>query len=316
MISSGIFVVDCLAIVGRPVASAVFCCDQHLKFSVAHLIRRHLKAAPTSRRIVFQQGRLEFFAVRGCGRIITTGTGEQDLMIAKSMLKTRCLAGLLAMTVGCYGFAVQAEEAGKGNAAGSGWSAEVAPDGAGSITLDANQTAMIDKVNGYFNELKTLQGRFVQTDANGETMKGKFKMKRPGMFRFDYARPSRQVIISDGTYLAIQDHDLNNEDRVALDQTPFRVLLREDVNLLRDSLITEVQENDTSILLALQDKSPDTPGRIRLVLSKDPALALKEWITNDAQGLETRVEVSDLERDADIDASEFVIKAPGNPFPQ
>ncbi len=236
-------------------------------------------------------------------------------MNAKSLLKTGCLAGLLAMAMG-YGIAAQAEEAGKANAAGSGWSAEVAPGGTGSLTLDANQTAMVEKVNGYFNDLKTLRGDFVQTDANGETMKGKFKMKRPGMFRFDYARPSRQVVISDGTYLAVQDHDLNNEDRVALDQTPFRVLLRADVNLLRDSVISEVQENDTDILLALQDKSPDSPGRIRLVLSKTPELTLKEWITNDAQGLETRVEVMDVERDTEIDASEFVIKAPGSPFPQ
>lgn len=203
------------------------------------------------------------------------------------------------------------------NAAGTGWSAEVAPDGTGAITLDENQTKTVEKINSYFNGMKSLQGRFVQTGADGEVMKGKFMMKRPGMFRFDYSRPSRQVIISDGTYLAIQDHDLNNEDRVALDQTPFRVLLRKDVDLLRDAHITEVQENDTSLLLALQDKSPETPGRIRLVLDKSSTdLELKEWITTDAQGLDTRVEVGNIERDAEIDASKFVIKAPGNPFPQ
>ncbi len=58
-------------------------------------------------------------------------------------------------------------------------------------------------------------------------MKGKFLLKRPGRFRFDYSLPSKQIIISDGEYLAIQDLDLNNEDRVALDQTPFRLLLRQ-----------------------------------------------------------------------------------------
>ncbi|MEQ8824155.1 MAG: outer membrane lipoprotein carrier protein LolA [Filomicrobium sp.] len=236
-------------------------------------------------------------------------------MTSKTMIRTARLFSVLAATA-LFGTFANAEETPKPNAAGSGWSAQVATEGQGAITLDANQSAMVDKVNGYFNALKTLQGRFVQTDANGEVMKGKFMMKRPGMFRFDYSRPSRQVIISDGTYLAIQDHDLNNEDRVALDQTPFRVLLREDVNLLRDSLISEVQENDTSLLLALQDKSPDTPGRIRLVLAKTPDLALKEWITTDAQGLETRVEVRALKRDEEIDASRFVIKAPGSPFQQ
>ena len=98
-------------------------------------------------------------------------------------------------------------------------------------------------------------------------------------------RSSRQVIISDGNYLAIQDLDLNNEDRVALDQTPFRLLLRKDVDLLRDGRILEVHEADELIVLSLQDKDPDAPGRIKLFLVSKPTLELKEWVTTDAQGL-------------------------------
>ncbi|MCH9807144.1 MAG: outer membrane lipoprotein carrier protein LolA [Alphaproteobacteria bacterium] len=228
-----------------------------------------------------------------------------------------CLAGI-ALVSGALVSGAMAEEAKSpsGNPVGSGWSAAVSADGSTAVSLDANQTKLVQSVSGYFNTMKTLQGRFVQTGADGEVMKGKFMMKRPGMFRFDYSRPSRQVIISDGTYLAIQDHDLNDEDRVALDQTPFRVLLRENVDLMRDAVISEVQENDERVLLAIRDKSPDTPGKIRLVLAKQPELQLKEWITTDAQGLDTRVEVGRVEKDAEIDASKFVIKAPGNPFPQ
>lgn len=244
---------------------------------------------------------------------------EMSLMRRTTAATWAILVGacLFVATVGSR--AATAEDATKptGNAAGSGWSAEVSGDGSSSISLDDNQTKTVESVNGYFNGMKTLQGSFVQTGADGEVMKGKFMMKRPGMFRFDYARPSRQVIISDGTYLAIQDHDLNNEDRVALDQTPFRVLLRSDVNLLRDAHITEVQENDNALLLALRDKSPDTPGTIRLVLDKStPELKLKEWITTDAQGLDTRVEVDNVERDGEIDARKFVIKSPGSVFQQ
>lgn len=228
------------------------------------------------------------------------------------LLSSGCL---IASAVGAPAVAEEAKAPGSA-AAGSGWSAAVSQDGSSAVTLDENQTKLVESVSGYFNTMKTLQGRFVQTGADGEVMKGKFKMKRPGMFRFDYSRPSRQVIISDGSYLAIQDHDLNNEDRVELDQTPFRVLLRADVNLIRDAVISEVQENDGSLLLAIKDKNPDTPGKIRLVLAKEPELQLKEWITTDAQGLDTRVEVESVQKDTEIDASEFVIRAPGNPFRQ
>ena len=76
-----------------------------------------------------------------------------------------------------------------------------------------------------------MKGTFIQTDADNKRMKGKFFVKRPGRFRFDYSLPSKQIIVSDGENLAIQDLDLNNEDRVSLDQTPFRLLLRKDVDL-------------------------------------------------------------------------------------
>ncbi|HZA00673.1 MAG TPA: outer-membrane lipoprotein carrier protein LolA, partial [Hyphomicrobiaceae bacterium] len=61
---------------------------------------------------------------------------------------------------------------------------------------------------------------------------------------------------------------------------------------------------------AVQDKDPDAPGRLTLYLTKKPALDLKEWVTTDAQGLNTRVEVSDLVKTETLDASLFKRKSP------
>lgn len=193
-----------------------------------------------------------------------------------------------------------------------GWTGEVAPaQGTTGISLDDSQTKVVKTVSDYFADLKDLKGVFVQTGSDKKRMRGNFFVKRPGRFRFDYARPSRQIIISDGNYLAIQDLDLNNEDRVALDQTPFRLLLRKDVDLLRDARITEVQHSDDLIVLGLQDKSPDTPGKIKLFLATKPELALKEWVTTDAQGQDTRIEVSNLVKSDEIDVNIFKIQQLG-----
>lgn len=193
-----------------------------------------------------------------------------------------------------------------------GWAGEVAPSSeTDGIVLDAAQTEAVKTVSAYFAELSNLKGEFVQTNADNKRMRGKFFVKRPGRFRFDYALPSKQIIISDGVTLAIQDLDLNNEDRVELDQTPFRLLLRKDVDLLRDARIIEVQQADDQIVVGLQDKSPDTPGRIRLYLSKKPALELKEWVSTDPQGLATRIEVSGLVKADEIDANLFKIQQLG-----
>ena len=199
-------------------------------------------------------------------------------------------------------------EANKPDDKNSGWNAEVATPG-GALVLNDAQAEVVKKVSAYFNELGDLKGNFVQFDANNKRMRGKFMVKRPGRFRFDYSRPSRQIIISDGKNLAIQDLDLNNEDRVELDQTPFRLLLRKEVDLLRDAKIVEVQESDDQIIVALRDKSPDAPGKIKLFMSKQPSIELKEWITTDAQGLDTRVELSALEKGETLDAKLFKIES-------
>lgn len=225
-------------------------------------------------------------------------------------------SGLIAVFVVC----LMASTAGAENADNStaqqnkvdGWSGEVAPVNAHQgLNLDPAQTEAVDSVSKYFADIKYLQGRFVQIGADEKRMRGKFYVNRPGRFRFDYARPSRQVIISDGRFLAIQDLDLNNEDRVELDQTPFRLLLRKDVDLLRDAKISEVQQGNGQIVVGLQDKDPDAPGKITLVLSTEPDLKLKEWVTVDAQGLETRVQVSDLVKPDELDQKLFKIQKLG-----
>ena len=187
---------------------------------------------------------------------------------------------------------------------GGNWSQTVKQEPAGQ-EFDKKQMELIQKVSAYFNQMGDLKGAFVQTSADNKRLRGKFYVKRPGRFRFDYSPPSRMVVLSDGQYLAIQDHDLKTDDRVSLDQTPFRVLLRKDVDLLRDARILEVGEKQDRIVLELQDKNPDAHGRIKLFLLNKPAVELKEWITTDAQGLETKIELTELSRTEDLDAAMF-----------
>jgi outer membrane lipoprotein-sorting protein len=171
--------------------------------------------------------------------------------------------------------------------------------------LDKKQRELVQKVSVYFNQMPDFKGVFVQTSADNKRVRGKFYVKRPGKFRFDYSPPSKLVLISNGDSLIIEDHDLFTEDHVDLNQTPFRVLLRKDVDLLRDARILEVKDVDDVIVLALQDKSADAPGRIKIFLAKKPSLELREWITTDAQGFDTRVELSELSKADDLDPGLF-----------
>jgi outer membrane lipoprotein-sorting protein len=186
------------------------------------------------------------------------------------------------------------------------WSQSVTKDvGVVGEQLDKKQIELVQKVNGYFNQMGDMKGLFVQTNADNKRSRGKFYVKRPGRFRFDYGAPSKLVIISDGQYLAIQDMDLKTDDRVALDNTPFRVLMRKDVDLLRDAHVRQVQDIDDIIVVALEDRNADNPGRIKLFLAKKPTLELKEWITTDPQGLDTRIELHEMVKADDLDPNLF-----------
>lgn len=171
--------------------------------------------------------------------------------------------------------------------------------------FNKQQMELITKVSTYFNQMGEIKGSFVQTSADNKRQRGKFYFKRPGRFRFDYNLPSRLVILSDGQHMAIQDLDMKTDDRIELDRTPFRVLLRKDVDLVRDAHILEVQEVDDVIVLALQDRNTDNAGRIKLFLAKKSGLELKEWITTDAQGLDTRVELTEVNKAEDLDPALF-----------
>ena len=192
-------------------------------------------------------------------------------------------------------------------ATGSGnWGGTVereAPTSGRQFTPEQMQS--ISVLNKYFNDIAQLQGRFVQINPDKKQQKGKFYVQRPGKFRFDYRRPSRQVIISDGKILAIQDLDLKTEDVYGLENTPFRILLRKDVNVLRDAKILAVEQSPTQIAVSLADKDPDAPGEITIYLAVNPKIELAGWVTRDIQGGVTTVRVSNLQRPVKLQASLF-----------
>jgi outer membrane lipoprotein-sorting protein len=166
------------------------------------------------------------------------------------------------------------------------------------------QKAIIDKINNYFNAMRNLEGRFVQTEADAKQRKGKFYIERPGKVRFDYSRPSRQKIISNGRYLAVEDHDLNTTERYPVDKTPFRLLLQPEVDLARDARIAALDVGTNIVVVTLEDKDPKKTGQIRLFFEW-PKVQLSEWIISDGQGLNTRVQLGNLVENKPADPKLF-----------
>lgn len=187
-----------------------------------------------------------------------------------------------------------------------GWDAQfgTSPPQSSDYSGTSEQFEIIEKINAYFNEMTNLEGRFLQTNADDTRKKGKFFLERPGKVRFDYSRPSREKIISDGEYLAIENHDLNTTDRYPLDSTPFRLLLKDRVNLAEDARIVALDVGIDIVVLTVEDRESSGGGQIRLFFDW-PEVQLREWIITDAQGLNTRIELAELEADKAVDPKLF-----------
>ena len=214
------------------------------------------------------------------------------------MGRRTALTAFLALTclATCGASAQSAKKAVPANPIAVGLSGQETQTSRTADEMSSQEIELIDKVSAYFNQMSSLKGEFVQTSAGGSRLRGKFYVKRPGRFRLDYARPSRLVIVADGRYLAIQDHDLKTDDRWELDQTPFGALLRQDVNLLRDARFFDVQEAEDTIIIAFEDKNQQAAGPLKMFLAKKPTLELRKWTTKDLRGLETLIELSNMTR--------------------
>ena len=154
--------------------------------------------------------------------------------------------------------------------------------------LSPDDVATLGRVERYLNDIKTLQGRFVQVSSNGAYAEGAVYLDRPGHLRFDYDPPSPVLIIANGLSLLYYDEELKEATFLPLWETPLWFLIREEVRFDDNVDIIAIEEALGTLRITLRD--PDAPdgGEVTLVFADDP-LVLKKWELIDPQGIQTQV---------------------------
>lgn len=156
------------------------------------------------------------------------------------------------------------------------------------------QQLSLSQISAYLNQLQTAQGGFTQINADGTISTGQIYIKRPGRIRFEYNAPSASLVMAGGGQLAIFDPRSNTgPDRYPLSQTPLSIILQADVDLERESMVTNVATDGTTTTVTAQD--PDNPnyGSIQMVFTANP-IELRQWIVTDELGTQTTVILNDL----------------------
>jgi outer membrane lipoprotein-sorting protein len=183
----------------------------------------------------------------------------------------------------------------------------ILPKPGGSIAFDANQRALIERVNTYLTSVQTMVGDFVQVAPDGGRTNGKFYLQKPGRVRFEYNPPSPVELIADGQSMVVRDRKLATQDLYPLSQTPLRFLLADRIDLLKDTDLVGVYSDNMFVTMVIEQRQI-IGGTYRLMLmfsSKD--LELKQWTVTDPQGYDTTVAVFNLDKSKKPDPDLFKI---------
>ena len=184
-----------------------------------------------------------------------------------------------------------------------------APTDALPVSLTPEQSARLQAANAYLTDLKSVQGRFNQVDAQGVETAGTLWLKRPGKARFQYDAPADLLVVSDGANVMVNDRRLKTFDQYPLWATPLGLLLAKQVRLDKGVEITAVATTADGFTITARDGRRKTEGSISLRFSAQP-MALTGWIVTDGQGQRTEIAIGTLRGITDPDPKLFVLRDP------
>lgn len=165
----------------------------------------------------------------------------------------------------------------------------------------------VETLNAYFNGFANLQADFVQFASDGRRFEGKLYIQRPGKMRFDYRPPVTMEVIADGTSVAVRDTKLATQDLYAIGQTPLKFLVKERMDLAKDSVVTGTSVKGDILSVRIEDRST-LGGTSKITLNYDLAAdQLRQWVVIDPQGYETSVSLYNLDTQRKPDPKNFVI---------
>lgn len=165
----------------------------------------------------------------------------------------------------------------------------------------------IQRANAQLSGVSTMIADFVQIAGDGRRSEGKLYVQKPGKMRFEYSRPATLEIVSDGTSVAVRDRKLATQDVYLIGQTPLKFLLRDRIDISRDTKVLDVDSKPNAVMILIEDKATlGGASRIRLVFDPE-TFALKQWTVSDPQGADTVVSLFNVDTASKPAASLFRI---------
>lgn len=180
-----------------------------------------------------------------------------------------------------------------------------AQQAAAPVSLSDDQVAMIKAINAHNSAIKTMVGRFLQIDTQGQRIEGTFYLERPGKILFRYNPPSYEQIVSVGRGFYVVDRKEKTQYAYPQDKVPLRQFLDAQIDLFKANIVAVAQSRDY-FTVTLQDDTPAGIVQVSLVFDTDTK-DLKQWTLVEPSGAELTFSLYDVDTGVDIPKSYFYI---------
>lgn len=181
---------------------------------------------------------------------------------------------------------------------------------ASSSALAQTANPDVAAVERYFNSLRTLQARFVQSNPGGTVVQGTLSIRRPGRMRFEYDPPSQLKIVADGSQVTMWDIANRDFGQWPIGWTAASFLVKEPMVLQGGDLAVEkVERADGMLQLTLSQARKPQEGKVIVRLGENP-MVLRGWTIIDNRGQRVDVSLNGLQTGVQLADSLFKFDGP------
>ncbi len=168
----------------------------------------------------------------------------------------------------------------------------------------------VQKIQDYFNNLKSIEADFDQSDSEGNTRTGRFLLSRPDNMRIEYITPEKEMILLDKDFLIHYNKSLDEVSYVSNEDLPITLLSKRNLDFSKDVRVVKAveQKEGTTIEIVIQ-KPKKEEHRIEMFFAKKP-FQLSTITVIDKNGSTVTLKLVDAKYNTSIPASAFEFKNP------
>jgi outer membrane lipoprotein-sorting protein len=161
--------------------------------------------------------------------------------------------------------------------------------------------------------ISTMRADFVQTDRNGNAVRGVITLQRPGKIRFQYQSGVPLLIVSDGSALTMIDYEVRQVQRWPIRNSPLGVLLDPTRDVSRYGKLQPTGDPNV-ISVEVRDRARPEYGVMTLIFTRKASapggLELSSWVALDSQNKRTTVRLSNHRYGIAVPANTFRFNDP------